>query len=515
MLCNLGWTPGTGLGKSAQGILTPILPFLQTNPFPLYVIASNILYYKNSEPSYLRLLAISQFKTDETSDNLRLIPEIDAKIDSFDTTALLDSGSEVSCINEDTYNAVVKNNNMFPTFPVKGIHLRGAIGPRSPRITLQAYIPLKIEQNTFEVAALVVKNLVKPLILGADWLTLHKATISYETVTITLIQHNNNITIPFKTVHKVQNQQLLPDIINCETLICTIEENPTSNKITENEEEIKEALDRTSLKDEQKKQLHSLLYTHRTVFSAKPGLSNAYEHQIQLHTDQPFIKRQYPIPVSLRPDVEKTLREMENDGIIERASSPYASPITIAKKKDGSIRICLDARNVNQLMLADSEAPEHVNDLLQRFAGCTYFSLIDLRMGFWQIPLHPESRKYTAFLYNGKSYVFKVMPFGIKTGIAAFTRAMDLVLGPEVREYAVNYVDDLLVASPTFEQHLKHIDTVLTKLQNANMTVNIEKTNFCKSEIKFLGHILTGKGLQPDPSKIEAIRNFPAPQNVK
>jgi hypothetical protein len=121
------------------------------------------------------------------------------------------------------------------------------------------------------------------------------------------------------------------------------------------------------------------------------------------------------------------------------------------------VRICLDARMINSKMIADCESPPATDELLRRFHGVRFMSTIDLRSSYWQIPLSPESRQYTAFLYNGRSYTYQVLPFELKTAVVSFSRAMDVVLGTEVCEFVVNYIDDLLVASETLDDHLEHL----------------------------------------------------------
>lgn len=166
-------------------------------------------------------------------------------------------------------------------------------------------------------------------------------------------------------------------------------------------------------------------------------------------------------------------------------------------------------------MIADTESPPGTEELLQQFHNCRFLTSIDLVSFYWQIPLETNSRKYTAFLYNVRSYVYNALPFGLKTAVASFSRCMDLVLGTETRAYTHNYIDDLLIASASFEEHVSHLSTVLYKLKNAGMTINLAKTLFVRQEVPFLRHILIPRGMRPDPSKIEGIQRFAALKNLK
>ena len=166
-------------------------------------------------------------------------------------------------------------------------------------------------------------------------------------------------------------------------------------------------------------------------------------------------------------------------------------------------------------MVNDVESPQPIEELIQKFHGCKILSVIDLRSSYWQIPLTRNRRKYTAFRYNGRLYEYLVLPFGLKTAVASFSRAMDKILGSEVRTFVTTYVDDLLIASKDREEHCRHLSIVLEKLNKAHLTINLEKTQFFKPEVKFLGYLLSEKGILPDPEKVEAIVKFPTPKRPK
>ncbi|CAK1598027.1 unnamed protein product [Parnassius mnemosyne] len=161
--------------------------------------------------------------------------------------------------------------------------------------------------------------------------------------------------------------------------------------------------------------------------------------------------------------MEEKLNEMEQAGIITRTSTPYSSPLTFTLKKDGSIRVLLDARSINKKMVAETEKPPIQLDVLNSFHGANHITTIDLNNAYFQIPINKDGRKYTGFTFNGKSYVYNVLPQGLKTSVGSFSRAMNLILGPEVQEFCVNYLDDLaIITTGTLDKHLEHIDIVLS-----------------------------------------------------
>ena len=140
-----------------------------------------------------------------------------------------------------------------------------------------------------------------------------------------------------------------------------------------------------------------------------------------------------------------------------------------------------------------------------RFSGVQYMTSLDLTAGYWQVPLAANSRKYTAFLLNGKNYQFKRLPFGLNTSVASFIKCLDEILQPHNLDFLTIYVDDILIASRTFEEHVEHLEYVLEKLYQGGLTVNWDKSKFLQTEIYFLGFIITPTGIRANPDKVESL----------
>jgi hypothetical protein len=232
-----------------------------------------------------------------------------------------------------------------------------------------------------------------------------------------------------------------------------------------------------------------------------------------VEADKPIIGYSRPIPYALRPAVREQIQQMLAD-IIEISSSPILNPLTVVRKPSGDIRICVDARRVNQFTIADHERTPPMNELLQRFHGAKFFTSIDLSSAYWQIELDEDSRKYTAFISESTAYQYKRVPYGFRNSLPAFVRAIKIALGGSNLEGVVSYVDDLLIHSPTIEDHLRHLDTVLGKLTEAGFTINAKKCRFCKDEVRFLGHRTDRTGVSADPDRVQSILNYPAPRNT-
>ncbi|XP_076031045.1 uncharacterized protein LOC143019237 [Oratosquilla oratoria] len=235
---------------------------------------------------------------------------------------------------------------------------------------------------------------------------------------------------------------------------------------------------------EQKRQVNSILQRHSAVFSDKPGVTKVDCHEIRLTSSVPVRLKPYPIPIRLLDAVKKEIDNMEAGGIIEKSSSPYC-------KKDGGVRICGDYRGVNAVTQVDAEPMSNQQEIFPKAANSKIFSKMDLAKGFFQIPLEERSKQVTAVATPNGLYQFKVLPFGLTNSPAVFNRAMRKVLhgihGVEA------FVDDILIHSSTFEEHLEILEKVLKRLSSVNMTVKPSKCELCQQEVQFLGHTL-GEG---------------------
>lgn len=165
--------------------------------------------------------------------------------------------------------------------------------------------------------------------------------------------------------------------------------------------------------------------------------------------------------------------------------------------------------------MPDRECPMIINDILSKFEGAMYFSLLDLTAGYWQIALAPESRKYTAFLFNGHNYEFQVLPFGLNVSVGCFIKCINSIIGPDVGDFAITYVDDILIWSKDFNSHLRHLRIIFDKLNEAGVTVNRAKSGFTRSSVKFFGHLITAEGIRINPEKVQANQDFPEPKCKK
>lgn len=213
--------------------------------------------------------------------------------------------------------------------------------------------------------------------------------------------------------------------------------------------------------------------------------------------------------------MEDQLKEMIATGTVEPSHSGWASPVVLPPKKDGGHRFCVDYRKVNSVTETDAYPLPNINEILESLSGSSLFSTIILNSGYWQVTMDPESKAKTAFVTHTGRYQFNVMPFGLKNAPATFQRLMERVLAGLRGNICLVYLDDIIIYSSSVDQHFERLQAVLNRLRQANLTINLKKSKFCLTEMKFLRHTISKTGIGADPDKVEAIKSYPTPTNLK
>src|SRR5437867_1727832 len=205
---------------------------------------------------------------------------------------------------------------------------------------------------------------------------------------------------------------------------------------------------------------------------------------------------------------------MEELGIIEPAASPWASNLVVVTKKDGSLRLCVDFRGVNNVTRKDSYPLPRITDCLDALGPAKYFSTFDLRSGYFQIAMEESDRDKPSFITRRGSYRFTAMPFGLCNAPATFQRLMDVVTIGLNYEICLVYLDDIILFSRTIEEHLLRLKLLLNRLRSANLKLKPSKCFLLQKKVNFLGHVISEGSIATDPEKIEQVRSWPRPQNT-
>ena len=418
--------------------------------------------------------------------------------------SLLDTGSQVTAISEEWYDKQ-PTLKTCPTLPITGKYIIGAVGAKSARIKRQIFAEIGLQSFKMQSPVLIIPGLNNQCILGIDVLREMKAKIDLKL----------NIISPSCQSDELQTELIFEEDNEDEhNNIKTLKSQADQDIILLDSEIREKANECSKLNSDQKNKFIEVIRLHRRVFDKRPGRIDIYEHHLSLKEDEPFIQRTYPIPISYRERADEEIKKMLQYDVIQRSNSPYINPLVAVIKKDGSVRLCLDARQLNKRLVKDRECAQNMETIFQQCQNVGIMSTLDLTSSFWQIPLHPDSRKYTAFLYQGVCYEYKVTPFGLTTSSAGLIRGLGIILDG-LKENLINFVDDLLLISKGPEDHLDELSRVLQRLGEHNMTVNFKKCHFFKEETRFLGHIIRRDGISQDPTKLEAIKNFQTPRNIK
>ena len=267
----------------------------------------------------------------------------------------------------------------------------------------------------------------------------------------------------------------------------------------------------------QRKRVEELLRKNEDIFikgKYEVGRTNIVKHTINTGDEKPIKQRARRLSVKEKELEKEHIEEMLKKGIIRKSKSSWASSIVFVQKKGGEMRFCVDYRKLNKITKKDNHPLPRIDEMLDKFEGSQWFSSIDLASAYWQVEMDEKDIEKTAFITNEGLYEFLVMPFGLCNAPATFQRLMHEVLGNLIYTKAPVYLDDIIIHSKTFEQHLKDIDEVFGKLRDARLMSKENKCEFCAPEIKFLGHIIGKDGKKVDPDKVEKVRNYPRPENI-
>lgn len=239
------------------------------------------------------------------------------------------------------------------------------------------------------------------------------------------------------------------------------------------------------------------------------------EHHIRTMECVPKAVPPYPINGPKKAFLRKELDRLLLEGVIEECESPWASPVLLVPKPKGTYRLCVDYRQLNQVTVTDTYPMPRLDDLLHSAKSTKYMSTIDLQSGFWQVPVATEDKDKTCFVTPFGTFRFNRMPFGLKNAPMTFARLMDRFRAGLGDRAVFAYLDDILVLSDTFEQHIEDISAVFERLRQFNLRARREKCVFGRNSVKYLGHIITPEGISTDSEKVTAIANMSTPTCTK
>ncbi|CAF1317570.1 unnamed protein product [Rotaria sordida] len=270
----------------------------------------------------------------------------------------------------------------------------------------------------------------------------------------------------------------------------------------------------TNVQDKQ--QLRSILHKHMKLFdTSKVTQANTpIQHTINTGDSLPVSSRPYPRTIEQRRELQDEIQKMIQTNQIRPSNSPWSSPVIIHKKKDGGIRFLVDYRKLNSVTKKDCFPQPTTEELLHRLGGHRFYTKLDLKSGYFQLPIHEKDKEKTAFITQDGLWEFNVLPQGIMNGPPTFQRTMHNLLGYGRWDYVMVYLDDILIFSRSFDEHKKHLNEILSILAKANFQVNPDKCSIAVQEIDFLSHTVNEQCIKPNGDKIKAIIDLPAPKTL-
>jgi len=289
-----------------------------------------------------------------------------------------------------------------------------------------------------------------------------------------------------------------------------LEDKPEPNLTSqERVEKLMKELKLDRLGEEQRAQAQEVLARLHHGFSLQPdemGHTNAAQHDIVVYDEEAYRERFRRLPPPMVPKVRKMLDDMLQARIIKPSQSPWCNAVVLAKKKDGTLRFCVDFRRLNARTKKDAYPLPRITEVLESLAGCCYFSSLDLKAGFWQAELTERAKKYTAFTVGNLGfYEFERMPFGLTNAPATFQRLMTNCLGELNLTYCMIYLDDIIVYARTFEEHLHRLEVVIQRLIDHGLKLKPSKCDLFQEEITYLSHKVSKAGIQPSEDNLVPI----------
>lgn len=362
-----------------------------------------------------------------------------------------------------------------------------ALNTTTCRSTKETEVEILCGEIKLKTKLLLVPKLREEIILGHDWLKEQQAVLDYNRGCIHLGRDQRH------TIFWHDRPELDSPAIDWTAAI-------------------------SSTPPEVREKLQGVLQRHHEVFAGQQLKgTRSIKHEIRLKGgSKPFRLPMYRYSDEKKKIIREQVEEMLRQGVIEPSTSPYNSPVVIARKKDSSPRFCVDFRRLNDLSEeVDSPLPL-IYETIKDLGSAHIFSTIDLKSGYWQIPMEESSKRLTAFsVPDGGRYQFRVMPFGLMNAPSTFQRLMQDVLTGLLRQCCLVYLDDIVVYSRSWDEHLRHLDLVLERLQQHNLVASLEKCQFGRDQVSYLGHVITPTGNIPQTQHLRAITEHKAPESKK
>ena len=271
----------------------------------------------------------------------------------------------------------------------------------------------------------------------------------------------------------------------------------------------------TDLSQSQRDQLIAVLKRYEPMFDGHLGLSDLVTHDIETGNSRPVRQPHRRIPPRIQPEVKEQLDELVRLGVLVESNGSWASPIRVVRKKSGKARVVCDIRRLNAVTELPAFPIPKISDVLEGLKGSTMFSTLDINKAYYQVKINPQHQHKATITTPWSNYSFTRMCFGLSGASFTCARLLNIVLGDIIPDRCLCYFDDAIARGSSFGEMLENLDAVLSRMSQAGLTLNLVNCLFCQPKVTFLGHVVSGEGLAPDPVKVEAALAWPPPKTAK
>jgi hypothetical protein len=479
--------------------------------------------------------------------------EYTVAVNNIAATVLLDSGANASFVDY----GFLKRNYLNRMIEDRGsnFHVTLAGSGSSARCYGSVILPVKIGGIVFKLFFYVMDLQQIDLCFGLGWHIQFNPTFNYKNHDCSFVYKDQLIIFsgkrrPFRSnVVRINPPEIKIELLDADEFFGIHDDHPLLYKIELRVQEIELVNDATTIQKkkaailremEEKNESHRGIQVDQTIedivnWESIPKSLKDVLHQFKhLFTPMPYgpmkrdvyhyipldanakipHKKQYRLSFTESNELRRQLDQLLEKGWIQPSSSPYGAPVLFAAKKNGRLRMCVDYRELNAITLKDKYAIPLVQDCFDCLVGSTIFSTIDLTSGYYQVPIWPADVPKTAMNTKFGSFEWLVMPFGLTSAPSTFQRLVNHTLHSLLGRCVVVYLDDILIFSKSLEEHVDHVNQVMSLLREANLLCQPTKCQFGVPRLEFLGHVVSDKGLEMDPKKVDIVKNWPEPKNI-
>lgn len=406
------------------------------------------------------------------------LPRINVLFNGRSIQALVDTGAAQNIIRSNLVNKDQAGTNI-QTFTM-------ACGTQQIISKGQILANLTIQEMVIPARFQIISELNEDIILGVPFLAEQKAIIDY-TRKCMYLGDNTRSTVYFNQSTHIKQRSTLHSSVN--------------------------------IPEPHREDLQTLFEEFADLFSDTPTQATTVttQHHIKLTKDKIINEKPYPLSPAKKKILNEQLQEMLKTGVVSPTTSPFSSPPIIVEREGKKPRFCVDFRKLNEITMDEASTLPKISDTIKELGKATVFTLLDLKAGYWQIPVAESSRKYTAFSTpDGASYQFNVMPFGLKTAPSTFQNLMarDVLTG-FIHNFVQVYLDDIIIYSPNLKQHKIDLRMVFERLRTHNLKISPEKCKIATDELDYLGHHIKGQTIVPQEKHLIDIQDFPAPHTKR